>query len=145
MPEMPFTGPADDIAAIRDLLDTYADAVTQRDADAWGATWAEDGYWTMPDYPEFPSQTGRENIVAMWVEAMKQFPGIMFEAWPGSIEVSGESAKVRSYTSETYDQGENTVRDRGEYQDECVKIDGRWYFKQRAFKNIHKQVAPKGV
>lgn len=142
---MPFTGPAADIAAIRDLLDTYADAVTQRDADAWGATWAPDGHWTMPDYPEFPAQTGRENIVNLWTEAMKQFPGIMFEAWPGSIEVDGDTATVRSYTSEIYDQGENTVRDRGEYEDECVKIDGRWHFKQRAFRNIHKQVAPRGT
>ncbi|MCB2061353.1 MAG: nuclear transport factor 2 family protein [Novosphingobium sp.] len=141
---MPFTGPAEDLQAIRELLDTYADAVTQRDADAWGATWAEDGHWTMPDYPEFPAQTGRGNIVALWVEAMKEFPGIMFEAWPGSIEVEGDHAVVRSYTSEIYDQGENTVRDRGRYEDECVKIGGKWYFKRRAFRNIHKQIAPKG-
>lgn len=141
---MPFTGPAEDLQAIRELLDTYADAVTQRDADAWGATWAEDGHWTMPDYPEFPAQTGRGNIVTLWVEAMKQFPGIMFEAWPGSIEVEGDRAVVRSYTSEIYDQGENTVRDRGRYEDECVKIGGKWYFQRRAFRNIHKQIAPRG-
>lgn len=141
---MPFTGPHADIQAIRDLLDAYADAVTQRDADAWGATWAEESRWEMPDYPEFPPQNGRGNIVALWVEAMKQYPGIMFQAWPGSIEVDGDRAKVRSYTTETYDQGENTVRDRGEYDDDCVKIDGCWYFTRRAFRNIHKQIQPKG-
>ena len=102
------------------------------------------GEWTMPDYPEFPAQTGRENIVNLWVGAMEQFPGIMFEAWPGSIEVDGNTAKVRSYTAEVYDQGDNTVRDRGEYDDECVKIEGRWYFSRRAFRNIHKQIQPKG-
>lgn len=141
---MPFTGPAEDRQAIRELLETYADAVTRRDPEAWGATWAEDGHWTMPDYPEFPPQDGREAIVTLWVEAMKQFPGIMFEAWPGSIAVEGNRAVMRSYTAETYDQGENTVRDRGQYDDECVKIDGRWYFSRRAFRNIHKQIAPKG-
>ena len=141
---MPYTGSFEDRLAIRELLETYADAVTRRDSAAWGATWAEDGEWSMPDYPEFPTQNGRENIVALWIEAMKQYPGIMFEAWPGSIEIDGDRAVMRSYTAETYDQGENTVRDRGQYDDECVKIGGRWYFKRRAFRNIHKQIAPKG-
>jgi ketosteroid isomerase-like protein len=141
---MPFTGPADDRQAIRELLETYADAVTQRDSTAWGATWAEDSTWSMPDYPEFPTQHGREAIVTLWIEAMKGYPGIMFEAWPGSIEVSGDRADVRSYTSEVYDQGELTMRDRGVYQDTCVKVDGRWQFQSRTFRNIHRQHAPKG-
>ncbi|QQN73431.1 nuclear transport factor 2 family protein [Croceicoccus sp. YJ47] len=136
---MPFTGPLEDRIAIRELIDTYADAVTQRDPELWGSTWAEDAHWTMPDYPEFPAQTGRENIVKLWTEAMAQYPGIIFEAYCGSIEVDGDTAKVRAYTSEVYDQDGVTKRDRGEYDDECVKIDGRWYFQRRAFRNIHRQ------
>lgn len=141
---MPFTGPAEDRLAIRELLETYADAVTRCDSVAWGATWAEDGVWSMPDYPEFPTQTGREAIVGLWVEAMKHYPGIMFEAWPGSIEIDGDTATVRSYTSEIYDQGEITMRDRGVYDDTCVKRGGAWQFKSRTFRNIHRQHAPKG-
>ena len=34
---MPFTGPGDHRLAIRELLETYADAVTRCDADAWAA------------------------------------------------------------------------------------------------------------
>ncbi len=142
---MPFTGPHEDRLAIRDLLDAYADAVTQCDAESWGATWAPDARWEMPDYPEFPPQEGRDNIVGLWVEAMKQYPGIMFQAWPGSIVVDGDHATVRSYTAEVYDKDGQTMRDRGEYDDECVKIDGRWYFSRRAFKNIHRQQGPKGI
>ncbi|MBS7668165.1 nuclear transport factor 2 family protein [Croceicoccus gelatinilyticus] len=142
---MPFTGSDADRLAIRDLLDTYADAVTQRNPEAWGETWAEDARWEMPDYPQFPPQEGRENIVNLWVEAMQHYPGILFHAWPGSIEIDGNTAKMRSYTTETYDQDGNTVRDRGEYRDELVKIDGRWYFTLRSFRNIHKQVGPKGT
>lgn len=141
---MAFTGPFEDRLAIRELIDAYADAVTRRDAEAWGATWAEDGHWTMPDYPEFPPQTGRQNIVNLWVEAMKQYPGILFEAWPGAIDVSGTTARVRSYTAEIYDRDGATVRDRGEYEDECVKVDGRWYFSRRSFRNIHRQIQPRG-
>lgn len=141
---MTFTGPFEDRLAIRELLETYADAVTRRDADAWGATWAEDAEWSLPDYPELGTTTGRPAIVAMWIEAMKAYPGIMFEAWPGSIAITGDTAAMRSYTSEVYDQDGVTMRDRGVYEDTCVKIDGRWFFKTRSFRNIHRQHAPKG-
>lgn len=137
---MPFTGPAEDRLAIRELLDAYADAVTRCDADAWGATWAEEAEWSLPDYPEIGTTKGRAAIVAMWVEAMKGFPGIMFEAWPGAIEVEGDRATMRSYTAEVYDQSGATVRDRGVYEDVCVRIEGRWLFASRSFRNIHKQV-----
>jgi len=32
---MPFTGPTDDRLAIHELVASYGDAVTRRDADAW--------------------------------------------------------------------------------------------------------------
>lgn len=140
---MPFTGPTEDRLAIRELLDTYADAVTCRDADAWGATWAEDAEWSLPDYPEIGTTKGRDAIVAMWLEAMKAYPGIMFEAWPGSIEIDGDTAQVRSWTAEVYDQDGRTVRDRGRYEDVCVKRGGKWQFKSRSFRNIHRQSGPK--
>ncbi len=142
---MPFTGPAEDRLAIRDLLDSYADAVTRCDADAWGATWADDAEWSLPDYPEIGTTKGKTAIVAMWVEAMKAYPGIMFEAWPGSIEITGDRATVRSYTSEVYDQSGITLRDRGAYDDVCIKTGGKWLFASRTFRNIHRQQAPKGV
>lgn len=137
---MPFIGPAEDRLAIRELLETYADAVTRHDADAW----AEDAEWSLPDFPEIGTTTGRAAIKAMWIEAMKGFAGIMFEAWPGSIEVAGNHATMRSYTAEVYDRDGVTIRDRGVYEDECVKIDGRWLFKTRSFRNIHRQHGPKG-
>lgn len=142
---MPFTGPFEDRLAIRELLETYADAVTRRDAEAWGATWAQDAEWSLPDYPELGTTHGRPAIVAMWIEAMKAYPGIMFEAWPGSIEIDGDRAVMRSYTSEVYDHDGVTMRDRGVYEDTCVKVDGRWLFKSRSFRNIHRQHAPRGV
>jgi len=136
---MVFTGPAEDRLAIRELLETYADAVTRCDAAAWGATWAEDAEWSLPDYPEIGTTSGRAAIVAMWVEAMKHYPGIIFQAWPGSIEIDGDRATVVSYTSEVYDQNGVTKRDRGVYHDMCVKENGQWLFQHRTFKNIHRQ------
>lgn len=141
---MPYTGPFEDRLAIRELLEAYADAVTRVDPADWGATWAEDGEWSMPDYPEFGTPKGRDNIVEVWTGAMKVYPGVKFQAWPGAIEVDGDKAAVRSYTSEIYDRGDITFRDRGQYDDICVKVDGKWLFKSRVFRNIHRQQAPKG-
>lgn len=141
---MSFTGPVEDRLAIRELLEIYADAVNRCDPEAWGAIWAEDAEWSLPDYPEIGTTKGRDAIVAMWVEAMKAYPGIIFQAWPGSIEVDGDTATMRSYTSEVYDQNGMTMRDRGFYEDVCAKRDGRWYFSARTFRNTHRQHAPKG-
>ena len=136
---MPVTGPAEDRLAIRELLDTYADAVTRVDVAAWGACWAEDSEWALPDYPEIGTTHGRAAIVAMWTQAMKAYPGIMFEAWPGSIEVDGDHATMRSYTSEVYNQDGKTIRDRGLYEDRCIRDGGKWVFASRNFRNIHRQ------
>lgn len=138
---MPYTGPAEDRLAIRELLETYADAVSRCDPVDWGNCWADDGVWSMPDYPQFPDTAGKSAITAMWVEAMKGFPGIMFMAWPGSIEVDGDRAAVRSWTSEVYEQDGKVHRDRGRYEDECVKVGGRWLFSRRVFRSIHRQIA----
>lgn len=141
---MPYTGSIEDRLAIRELLESYADAVVRCDPVAWGALWSEDSEWSLPDYPEIGTTHGREAIVAMWIEAMKAYPGILFQAWPGSIEVTGDHAIVRSYTSEVFDQDGITMRDQGVYDDVCVKREGQWLFKSRTFRNVHRQHAAKG-
>lgn len=136
-----YQGPLEDRLAIRELLEVYADAVCRVDADAWGATWAEDAVWALPDYPQIGEIRGRANIVAAWKAAMAGYPGIIFIATPGSIVIDGNQATVRSYTSEVYDDQATgvTKRDRGRYDDLCVKVNGQWLFKQRIFKNIHRE------
>ena len=36
-----------DELALRDLMARYVDAVNRSEAAAWGATWAEDGVWSL--------------------------------------------------------------------------------------------------
>ncbi len=136
---MAFTGPVEDRLAIRELLDAYSDAVCQVDAEAWGALWAEDAEWAMPDFPAIGTTHGRTAIVAMWTGAMASFSGVVFVATPGSIVVDGDRAIVRAYTSEVLDQGGTTARVRGQYDDICVKVAGRWLFQRRSFRSLHRQ------
>ncbi|MGE0776154.1 MAG: nuclear transport factor 2 family protein [Sphingomonadaceae bacterium] len=133
---MTFCGPIEDRLAIRELIDTYADAINRQDAADWGDTWAEDGTWMIPDLPQFPVVHGRTAIVEAWKAAMTQFPGVIFSAAPGRIEIDGDHASVRSYTYEIYDRDGSTRRDNGRYDDVCVKRDGKWYFLSRTFKSL---------
>jgi hypothetical protein len=136
---MAFEGRAKDRLAIRELLEAYADAVCVVDPIAWGNTWAEDGVWELPDYPQVGKIVGKANIVPAWKAAMTQFPGVIFIATPGSIKINADEAVVRSYTSEVYNKDGVTKRDRGRYDDVVVKRGGKWLFKSRVFKNIHRE------
>ena len=137
---MAFEGPVEDRLAIRELLDAYSDAVCTVDAEAWGATWAEDGVWELPDYPDIGQILGKRNIVTAWKAAMLSYPGIVFVATPGFIVVKGDTAASRSYTSEVFTDKDGVVnRHRGRYDDVLVKRGGKWLFKSRVFKNIHKE------
>jgi hypothetical protein len=136
---MAFEGRAKDRLAIRELLEAYADAVCVVDPIAWGNTWAEDGVWELPDYPQVGKIVGKANIVTAWKAAMTQFPGVIFIATPGSIKINADEAVVRSYTSEVYNKDGVTKRDRGRYDDVVVKRGGKWLFKSRVFKNINRE------
>jgi ketosteroid isomerase-like protein len=134
---MPHTGPDADRQQLRELLERYCDAVNQRDAVAWGANWAEDGEWNLPALG-ITGLKGRAKIVETWSGAMTMFSFANMLTMPGSIEVDGERAKLRSYTSEYLVMPDGTVRTpKGQYDDVCVKRGGRWYFLSRTFAVLH--------
>ncbi|MBJ7441845.1 MAG: nuclear transport factor 2 family protein [Sphingopyxis sp.] len=133
---MGFSGPVEDRIALRNLLDSYADAVCRNDADAWAATWADDGRWELPGFGTF---SGKTEIVETWKAAMTGFPGIVFQAWPGAMTIEGDKAIMRSYASEIYSRGDDVHHDLGEYADACMKIEGRWFFASRRFRALRRQ------
>jgi len=75
---MSFEGPSQDRVAIRALLDAYCDAICRNDAHDWAATWAEDAFWSLPDFPEIGEVRGKTAIVEAWKAAMAQHPGVVF-------------------------------------------------------------------
>ncbi|MDT0575988.1 nuclear transport factor 2 family protein [Croceicoccus sp. F390] len=142
---MAFTGPVADRLALRELLDSYSNAVMEKDAPSWSACWAEDAFWALPEVPDLEGFSGREAIVAAWVQSMDVYGldnctrPMIYVTTPGSIAVDGDVARGTSYTSEIY-QDPHTgkeLRVRGRYEDEMARIDGRWVFTRRTYRVLH--------
>jgi SnoaL-like domain len=132
---MNFTGPLEDRIAIYELNAAYGDAVCRRDKDAFGDTWAEDGVWHLP-WGE--PVHGREAIKTFWVEQIANYPFHNFTSYTGALTITGNRGKGRVWTSERV---ENVKRVggvvTGRYDDEYVKIDGRWYYASKTFTPLH--------
>ena len=135
---MAFSGPIEDRLAIRELMDIYSDAVNQRDTALWASTWAEDSSWKLPVIPGMENVVGKENIVNAWQAGMAMFPFIFMSISVGDIQVNGNTATVRAYTTEVGTTLDGTeIRPRGQYDDQSVKIDGQWLFKERIFHSLY--------
>ena len=125
-----FCGPLEDRIAIRELVDAYTDAIHQRDEQAWGSTWTDNGVWHVGG----AEIRGRDQIVGAWREAMAGFNFVSFQAAPGMIAVDGVKASARIYTSEyLVDHQEKIVEIRGQYDDNLLKTDGGWRFQSRIY------------
>ena len=135
---MAFSGPIEDRLAIRELMDIHADAVNQRDAELWGSTWAEGSSWKLPVIPGMENVAGKENIVAAWNAGMAMFPFIFMSISVGDIQVDGDTATARAYTTEVGTTLDGTeIRPRGQYDDKLIKVDGEWLFIERIFNSLY--------
>lgn len=125
-----FTGPFEDRLALRELAETYIDAVHQRDADRWSACWTEDGCW------EVGGRTieGREPIRRHWTTLMDDFAFVFMQSTPGAMIIEGDSAEGRAFVVERLhkkDGGKLLVF--GRYDDAFSKDAGGWRFRARRY------------
>lgn len=132
---MVFSGPLEDRIAIQELNATYGDAVCRRDKDAFGETWATDGIWHLP-WGE--PVHGRDAIVTFWLEQMANYPFHNFSGYVGALEIKGDRAAGRVWTSELVENIRGVGgRVTGRYDDEYVKRNGRWYYARKTFTPLH--------
>jgi ketosteroid isomerase-like protein len=134
-----FSGPLEDRIAIREVLETYADAVNRVDEALWASLWVEDSSWDLSHYPELGIVHGKTAIVDLWRGAMPHYPKLGFMVTIGSIIVDGETAKATAYISEVYEDPETgkDKRARARYNDNLVKRGGEWFLQSRSFTIMH--------
>jgi len=125
---------------IEDLVHLYADAVVRRDADQWGATWAEDAVWELG---KGRRMEGREAIVAFWNTAMDGFNAVVQTVLNGTCSLDGEvgTGTGRWYINEHFQRmPEDTDADASSgptgmllayYDDKYVRAGDRWLFTSR--------------
>ena len=126
--------PIEDELALRNLMGRYTDAVNRRDADAWIATWAEDGVWNLLGTPV----SGRDNILALWLQMKGGFEFALMLPSSGVFEINGDSASGHWYLHEyTRDHEGNASTMVSRYLDSYVKQDGQWLFQLRHYSFIY--------
>ena len=122
---------AEDLAGINAALARYIDGVNQRDPELWATSWDQDGEWHL-----FGPETvrSRDAIVAAWTEAMAGFPFVVMHVSQGHVEVDGDHAHGRSYTSEIVETADGKrLRVWGCYTDQYRRRDAVWRFSSRKF------------
>ena len=125
------SGPIEDRLAIRELVDSYNDAVMRFDRDAWAANWTDDAVWSLPGMGDV---AGRDKFVPMWQQMMAGFSFVGFFASAGPIVVNGNSAHGTWYQQEFLHQKDGAKRRiTGRYEDDYVKRGGRWFFQKRVY------------
>lgn len=151
---MNFNGSCEDRLAIRDLLDTFADAQTREDEELWASCWVDDAVWVTTQ----GEHRGKDKILAAWLawnEAYHRARGLCRVTLnqAASIRVEGERASGRSYFSvATFSEDTDGPHlFYGMYRDEFLKQGGIWRFQRRVYESIAKlrtgvsPVAPKGA
>lgn len=125
------SGPLEDRLAIRELVESYNDAVMRFDGEAWKSNWTEDATWSLPGVGELK---GRDNVYARWQEAMSGFSFVGFFASAGPIVVDGDTAQGTWYQQEFLHQKDGVKRAiTGLYTDDYIKKQGRWFFTKRIY------------
>jgi len=129
------SGPLEDRLAIRELIESYNDAVMRFDRDDWAENWTDDATWTLPGAGDL---TGKNVFVPVWEQAMSGFEFVGFFASAGPIHVDGATATGTWYQQEFLHQKDGVKRTvTGRYSDTYEKIGDRWYFAKRIYEVMH--------
>ena len=122
-----------ELAAIQNQINRYTDAVNRRDWSVFPAIYAEDATWEGLGLKlKF---AGLAAITEGLSEIVEGFAVFVQMNSPAAIEVDGDRAFARSTIHEHWDTPADGTRTDvyGRYEDELVKIGGRWMFQARRF------------
>ena len=120
----------EDIEEIKRLKARYAAACDNNyDADAIAELFAEDAQW---DGGDLGKANGREKIRAFFSRASEFFPFAIHNVMNPQIKVDGDHATGQWYLLQpaTMAKGNQAVWLDATYNDEYVRIDGRWVFQK---------------
>ncbi len=127
-----------DEAAVRRVVEGYADAVTHRDTEAYAAMYAPDAVWVV-DPPIDRRVEGRDAIVAELSSEIARLEFFVFMVSNIVISVQGDVATSRSTVHELGRAREDAppglpaMEVRATYTDELRRDGDRWVFTKRKY------------
>jgi len=125
-------GPIEDRLAIRELIESYHEAVLTNDPETWISNWCDDGRWRLPG--EDNVIEGAQAILNHWQTAMAIFSFVGMHGSPGSIRIQGDTATARWYTNELCKKTDGEyLRMFGRYNDTYRRENGRWKIAERLY------------
>ena len=129
------SGPLEERLAIRELIDSYNDAVMRFDGDAWAENWTADATWSLPGMGDV---NGKANFFALWTKMMSAYSFVGFFASAGPITVTDNTAHGTWYQQE-FLHGKDGAKTQvtGRYEDDYVKRGGRWFFQKRTYSVLY--------
>ena len=117
--------------SIEDLVQTYADAVVNRNAEQWSSTWAADANWELGKGRRVE---GREAILDLWNSAMDGFKAVVQNVVNGTADLddAAGTGTGRWYIQEHWCRSDDS---RGillaYYDDTYIRVDDEWLFASR--------------
>jgi len=125
----------DDLIQIHDLVHRYSDAVTRKDRQQWGATWAENSQW---DLGKGHTTSGRDEIIDFWQRSVDQLDVVVQLVHNGTAEIDGDTARGRWYVSEHLRRSNGALGMLlAWYDDTYTRVDGDWLFTSRTLLRIY--------
>jgi len=140
----------EDQLAIEQLLMRYAAALNTDDADTYVSLFTPDATFELRrqvgEPPFLGPFQGRDALRKQWfpdapasTAGAMQFGPMRHVTTNYEINVAGDTATVRAFFIEVVSNGANmppgskppTIHAMGRYEDELVKVDGRWLFSKR--------------
>lgn len=131
-----------DELAIRALADKFSDAANRKDGELFASLWAPDGEWVVGP-PINVAFTGRAQMADSVLQMLGRWDFFVQLTTAGVVLIDGDTASARFYVQEV-------ARAKGGgagnfnlsmYEDELVRLQGKWYFRRRTYHTIY-QDAP---
>ncbi len=128
-------GSIEDRLAIRELIESFSAAVIRIDAEAFAATFAEEGIWILPSVPD--GTRSRAKICEVFKEKLSYVEHIHMIGFPADMQLDGDRGQGKVFCKEQIytKTGDEKVLI-GCFHDEYVRENGEWCFQSRNYEVI---------
>jgi len=130
-----------DAFEIQSVISRYTNCINRRDWTVLPGLFTEDAVWSAPAIPN-ATFAGLAAVVAGIPVLVEETVSLIQLNTPSDIAISGDTAKAQCSIRETGITAGIRFEAHGWYDDELVRVDGKWKFARRTFNLIENYFTP---